>query len=652
MDKQIIFEKMRLVHLPLVLCYLWRKRHVSAFDFDHDTKRSRILRKLVNSGRVERFLPFTPRPIHHEAIEQTEHILASLKPGLLRRAMRDLYQTDQVDLVFKKCLVTDVFRTIFIDTTLENLAHSQNGKTEIIFWGECFEATKRLLERHGSYRFRSPALVRMPLGSLIISWPARVWRRISYWLVRWLFIVLRIIAMCLGAIRPGKPSRRQKYRYAIPLDTEFHLRFEGKRRFDFLVDGQKIRPEDTVFLARVPLTPGARSQCKQRKLNVMDLPSALSLRSLLRSSCSRVHVLAAAKALLKTMPVGPNAFIGAAFQCLNVFIEQAVMDCHVEFDHYIYTNQESQKQVAMNILLGGRGVQTWNYASFIGGAYIYARNREFRNVQNILWSFLNSTHSVVSTAVAEEYYRLHRQTVRFYHDLGAIYSELIREYVTEPGKDALASELLSERTTPPGRKIVAIFDTTFIDSPHTHTTYDDALAFYCDVIRLIDELPEIIAIIKPSKPEQFYINPSSCWSSPEKGLKLMELWDRIKGHQRVHWAGISGDVSQVIAASDLTITHCLSSPTFDAVCAGRRGFWYESGRHHEGLEFDSIPGMVIHGYDHLLRRTRELLFETTDEQYREYLETYVRGKLESYLDGRALSRFRRLLCGENETMPG
>jgi len=101
-----------------------------------------------------------------------------------------------------------------------------------------------------------------------------------------------------------------------------------------------------------------------------------------------------------------------------------------------------------------------------------------------------------------------------------------------------------------------------------------------------------------------------------------------------------------MAISDLVITHCMSSPTVEALGARKKAFWYESGDKHRGLAYDKIPQLVIHGYHDLKKRIEYLLYEINDDEYDEYLNKNIKSKIEYQLDGLALTRFRKLICAE------
>ncbi|MCX5709088.1 MAG: hypothetical protein NTY14_09015, partial [Candidatus Omnitrophica bacterium] len=78
--------------------------------------------------------------------------------------------------------------------------------------------------------------------------------------------------------------------------------------------------------------------------------------------------------------------------------------------------------------------------------------------------------------------------------------------------------------------------------------------------------------------------------------------------------------------------------------AGKKAFWYESGNKHKGILYDSIPGLIVHGYDELEKMTNRLLNDVSDSQYCEYTQRHIKNRVEGHFDGSALTRFRNLLA--------
>ena len=87
-----------------------------------------------------------------------------------------------------------------------------------------------------------------------------------------------------------------------------------------------------------------------------------------------------------------------------------------------------------------------------------------------------------------------------------------------------------------------------------------------------------------------------------------------------------------------------TSTTFEALSVRNRAIWYDATNKFTDTFYDQILGLVCHGYEILLGRVKDLLFNISDMDYNEYLDKFVKGSIEKYLDGMAITRFRKLLA--------
>ena len=132
----------------------------------------------------------------------------------------------------------------------------------------------------------------------------------------------------------------------------------------------------------------------------------------------------------------------------------------------------------------------------------------------------------------------------------------------------------------------------------------------------------------------------------------MEVWASLRAHPRVCFLRNSEDPCSVVLGSDLTVTFCFSSVSAEALGAGKKGIWYEPGARWRRTFWGKDPLLTAHGYEELRRLVPHLLYEMGEERYREFLESpRVRGPVDSFIDGRGLSRFRALLAGQAAERP-
>src|SRR5439155_137054 len=122
--------------------------------------------------------------------------------------------------------------------------------------------------------------------------------------------------------------------------------------------------------------------------------------------------------------------------------------------------------------------------------------------------------------------------------------------------------------------------------------FDEAVAWYDDIARLADERPDLLMVLKPSKADWYFVDPTFQWSHP-RGAAVLERWERLRAHPRVHFAGHDGDPASVVAAADLTVTFCYSSPTAEALGAlGSTARYMTATAVSMALPFATLPIMT------------------------------------------------------------
>lgn len=631
MKPDVFFETLTPVHRPLVTWYLRRSHRVLVYDFTCRLKTQPWLARLINAGRVERIYIHPLSRADHEAIRATEWLYPRLEAQPLTRRLAEVFGARETETVLKKALLEALFPYCFVRDDLERRV--EGG--EVILVPDTYLSSEHALaewpERRGVL-----ARVRIPAA-------ARRWSEASGWVTRWLYAQrLSASALCThlsGRVRSGdwEEGRRAAFDHVYAIDQPFQTKFEGGRRFDFFIDGEVMTRKNTAFL----VSPGAEgpwmAEARAAGFEVIrradylglgpaatgDAPPRRSMRQLIARSIASPG----APAWLRT---------AAATAILTTLSDVPLLE-RVTFVNYVYTNQDTVYQAWRNALIRRFGGQTWYFTLAIGGGYIYTDGPE---ADHRFWAYQNADHFVTAGRQLVEYHRRHRQRVRCYHAVGNIWSELVLKVERRVGRDALRRQWFGDRVG--GGKVVSWFDTSFVEADTSPSTYGEAIAWYGDIERFLEEFDKVFVVVKPSKDEWYFVDESTQWAHP-LGRPLMEIWARLRAHPRVHFAGHEGDPTSIIAGSDLTITFCFSSVTADALGAARRAIWYEPDHRWGNALFSRAPGLVAHGYAELSRRARALLYEVTESEDAAYLDRHVRGLVEEYLDGGGLTRFRALL---------
>lgn len=618
---------------------------IYVFDFNCNLKQQKWLMPLINSEKIKRIFVKNLCKEQGKAIDQTEIIYSNLKNQKLSQIITSLYGTEQVSSIFKRELIREIFKCIYINNYFKKNEKRLEGR--IYFVPEKFNIYKNLIMKYGDYTLTEFNRIRIYKWSMPILPLILLQEKSRYYFATILFVGIKALLLAFGKLKNQKKATPVHFKYMIPLDQNFLIKFEGSRRFDFLLNDKEIIRENTVFFVTFAVGNDWLMRHRRKGYNIIEGKDIYGFHKLLNINCNYLFVKSALKAVFKMFWCWHNLtpYLRAFFICIRTFVNWQLIFRQVSFEKYIYTNNESERQLAINILIRNNKAKTYDYSSFIGGPYLRAMGEDyFVDLRHPSRSYMNADYFLAMNEDTVKYYKLHHQTIGEYCIIGCIYSEMVKSVEAVFNKEKMLLEYFNKTKEFKNKKIISFFDTSFIDSPDSPSTFEDCIGFYQDIIKLLDSRRDILVIIKPSKNEEWFITPSHQWSSI-RGYKIIELWNILKKNSNVCWAGDSGDIPAIMAVSDLVITFCMSSPTAEALGARKRAIWYESGNKHRGLLYDQIPGLIVHGYNDLEEGVDYLLHKVTDEEYNRYLEQNIKGKVESYLDGKALTRFRNLLVG-------
>ena len=659
-NKILLFDHIYPHDKGMLLRHAARGRIVKIFDFGfHATKQS-SLKAAFDSGVLKSIYINGLSPAHGEAIDIAQGLSLETLGIKIFSAIRKLYGSEDVSYLFRKCLVEDIFKFCFIREHLKKeAANCPNAKITLV--SRHFHLRLKFLRGATNLGFELPKNVeirRSLLGELDEVRDALIYKGAAT-----ASVILRALFCGVGWLLNRSKIQKESREFAVSVGSHLEVARAGERGYDSIVDGLHFSNDNFFFFDVFNMGPTLLQRERAKGRVFLSFKEQTRFSALVRWRWDTKFLASAFRALGETF----FSFYGSAsvwklyFIALVQYLDWNILLQLVDFKHFIYTNQESLRTLASNLFLQQRGKQTWNYSIFLGGSYIVAKDGDLQSVRNHLWSFLVSEHFVGVNETVCEYYRLHYQKVKYRHAIGSIYAGMIQGRLTADERSNFLQNSFPLTPDPLDKRLISVFDTTFFNSPDCLTNFEDCLSFYDDMIKLLLEHEDYLMVFKPSKTPGFFMHPHHPCASLRKGPLVLDRWRALKAHPRVFWP-TSLDITtkkfvdfsfnnSIIAASDIVITHCMSSPTAEALGARKKAFWYESGRKHCGTDYDRIPGLVVHGYAELHARVRELL-NVSNEEYDLYLDRYVRGKVESYLDGQALNRFRILLTDRTVNSQG
>jgi len=642
---KIIFERITPLQFPVLSYYLWKQKEIKFFDNDGLERDKNWVKKLVKRGRISEIPPigYVYNECYGTALDNIDKVYEYLANGsALAREMVKLYGDENAELAYRKGLTRDLSEFYYIDSCLEQEAGRLQHGERILFIPHKYRQCLRLVRESGAfYHGHQNIDIACKLGTLNHLYG--LFEKVRWWLSQLVIVALYFTELMMPRKRSGGAK---KYEYAVAImNPEYQFKFKT-RSVDFLLDGNNIRKDNTVFILLTPaISRDHWSEMKSKGLNVIDCSKRfMSARS--SNQKATTHILRT------TLPyIVRHAFLGLFENniilnvnavLLSVFLKWSFILQEVNFKHFITFNDEEIGHIGRNILLHRAGAKTWYYAHSGALGDLIAPAKGNSTQRHWLWSFLYYDYYISWNSEIIRYYRLHPQKIDKYVSIGCIWSHPVADILEGVIVSRLKEEIFADFDKAK-YKTIAFFDSSYL--PNSVSPLEDGVIFYQSILKLLDEFPDIFVVIKEKKAEETVLAIYDKWGGDSNIFhrQYKPALDKLRQHPRCYITGYKGDPSEIIAMSDLTITYAFSSSTVEALCAGRKAIFFDPNNRWRDYYYDRIPNLVAHSYEELKLSIRKLLYETTDAEYKVFLDTHIKGVMDPYLDGKALTRFRKLL---------
>ncbi len=558
---------------------------VYVFDHPLSLRKNRIARYLLDTNCMTR-IGAVNYPIgvsHTEAIQVASSIINHGFEKKIIKIFSGLVSEENAGLVFQRILAEALLEI----TTVRNYfsLSELKGKNTVFVPSRAWRLVD-LAANHGFDISISKEIYTLGAGRI----PALI-SDILNWIKLLGVISLYFFHFLQQKVVPKRCREKiQSYSYGISVPSAWAAKFLGSRRFDFLADGKTIKLDECVFLIEYQAPQDFYSTYRKSGHNLKRVQKANSILALFKRRALNICWTNLKSVLSITFfSLRPDYLSRAAVVLLAERLKWALTLTDCNFEKYVYFNKEGASQIAANCYFKSRKIISCNFLHFIGGPYQFSYPGTKFDSRNVIWSFLNSDYYFVPNRIILESMRSQYQNVREYQVTGNIFAEMIRQ----PSRQPASKKRLTENKT------VAIFDTTYVDLPSHWSNLQEAEAFLKDITRLALRYQNIYFLFKPSKGDARFLDVKNPWYNRKTSPNIPKLRSNLAQLSNVQMLDDSADTVDIIRSADLVLTHAFSTPTADALAAGKRAFWYESSNKLRGHIYDSISGLFIHGYAEL-----------------------------------------------------
>jgi hypothetical protein len=520
---------------------------------------------------------------HSVAIELADRIVNQSSDSAVIQLARGLYKSKETDLVFKKTIAKHLSLLTSINQYILN-------KQKII------DPTLFISERYRKILQGNPEILD---ASITVKYGLH-WEGVKLKAI-WLAMVLGYLLHLLVQPFCKKSTDDKIFKYAISIPFSWATKFKGAREFTFLVDDNIIKKNETVFLVEYPESKKFYQHYSSAGYNLREATKIQQVKNLFSvSNLDASHDASKIVGLL--MAHKEDFFIYEALIFLLISrISWSVITTKTLFKNYVYFNKEGKAQIAANIFLKEKYIVVHAYSQFIGGSYQVCGNSSVFDNRNVHWSFLNPDYFYLNNQAMVDSMALHCQKSVKHKAIGNIFSEKIIEI---RGNVHYIEKLRDQYKIKNSKKVVSIFDTSYIEVEKHYSTYDEAQCFLKDVIELAKSMPKCVFLFKPSKDDAYFLE--GYWSD-KKGDEVVQLRRKFEQLENTTMLLDSDDVIDVISVSDVVFTNSFSSPTTDALLANIPAFWYQAKTDVSFSIYNKVPNLVVNGHSNLITQVNKML---------------------------------------------
>lgn len=561
-----------------------------------------------------------------KAMDFAENIYDSRFNGCaLIRIFKERLKNDAIEASYKVSLTEYLYNFFKTCLTVKN-TYQKNNCGKMVFIPRYFSANARWVRSGGKSNgdWFEGCNVIVPVVGRIASHYYLFTEKLR-WVLTFSLFPLWVFSRIKKVVL--KDEIKEKYQAGFRIyktDIGFHYKY---RRIDYLLDGEKLNKENTLFCVETEISDEYKKGLEQRGYNFVYLRRMLDKVSLgfLKQVLIKDLFFFWTRCIFKFFSV-PHFLVRTSVKNLYVYFFWKSFLRKYELNNYVVYNDFSEHHIIRNILLSEDGTKTFYYSHSCDYGDLFLPHGSQQDFRNHRYAHLYYDYFIV-WAKSEILFKNQPNYIGEYVHIGCLWSEqavsLSREKILQELGLADHSSFSREK------KIIGVFDTDFGET--VPLGFEDISLFIEGILGVLEEFPDTVVIFK-EKYKRGHVTP-----------RIVSYFEKLDAHPRCFLPGPQVESTEVISVSDLVISTCFTSTTIEALGARKKAIYFDAMERLRGTRYDTIPHFVAHGQDELKELTRRWLYDTTNEEFDNYLSGTIKPEMDIFADGKAITRFRELL---------
>jgi hypothetical protein len=437
-------------------------------------------------------------------------------------------------------------------------------------------------------------------------------------------MTMKLLAQSIASVffsffRSGEISHPRQYEYGMALVSERQL-YNTQRTSYFLCDDKKIKSDDVVIF---PLIQLDKSQHK----HLEKLGYAVSQKANRTFSNGSEWFKLVMLVLQKNIIRYHNEIVTGCMALSSYFEWKQIMS-QIRVRHFITSIGFGVSHIGRNLALNQVGSQTWYYTDSMNSGLV---NQEGKlKFLHPYWNYLYYDHFVTwSRFLVQYYYEDHVESFDKYHIVGCLWSGYIEE--KKYARKKLKSYNLGQSF------VLGVFDTGY--AFRGRVDYIQGIAFAEHVLKIANTFSDVVILFKEKMNRKMHHILDH-----NLGSKLIETYQSMETHPRILFFLKEEETSTIMSACDMVISAPFTSTTFEFLSVNRPAVWHDSTGVHRHKPYARCGDVTTHGYDELEKKVLNIKKMKPGDYQNPFPSDSP--LMDPYRDGKAIERFRELLCVE------
>jgi len=560
----------------------------------------------------------------HQSAVECEKVIEDLVSQKDRKAYIDLGGETYARFLFRKRMLYNM-SPIFYSFKFVNKVIKRNNLTgPVIFIPARF-----------SYRIYSVMRKRQLLDHDNIHIPKIILLKFCFYelLMQIYFFFINIIyPEILFFKMSGKNDDQKKKTFLIGVHLYRGLSFNNKHglNVDFFIDGVKIKKDDVLFVLAPHQPQYFIKQTKETGYHDVDIYDDII------SKYNRYHYLKNHYRIISTFRfksirsiLRQSWFSTYASSALRNFISWRIF-----FDKYNvkkFMNMQNPQEITREIMIRKYGAESIFVHNSVSITYVdKGKNSQYAEMYYVSNMIYDKTVTDIET---NKWLRASQNSVKKYIDNGVLFADYAKNITCEQ-KTAIRTQL----GVLPKQTLVSFFDNNV--GSGCVFNYEEYYLILDSIKKILDLYPHFYVVFKAKHSNESILRK-------QIPFYIKDIFRELLQNER--FCEVTNDQGimnyELIGSTDLVVSGATSTMIYISLAGGIKTISYDPGNKYfqKFIITENFPNLCAHNFNELVDLVEYWLYKSTDDDFRVYINDYIRPNIDPYCDGRAIERLQEIL---------